>query len=152
MNYYHRFLRADEGSALVEVALALPVLAVILAGMIDFGVWTERKMQVSEAAFAAAAYGSVPGHQYDNAGIQNAAAVASPSLSGLSVTVNQIWTCTPGGAQVTSSSNCTGYGQPDQYVTITMSASVNAPVSLSAFPSTLTVGAHATYRVRNMSS
>lgn len=140
---------AEEGSALVEVAFALPLLLVILGGTVDFGLYEERKMQVVEAANAAAGFGSQGGNQTNISGMQAAGLGASPSLANLTVTPSQpFWTCTPGGAQVASSNDCGGGEAPLQYVQVVASAPVNPPMPLIGLPSSLTVVGQATYRVR----
>ncbi len=141
-------LQDEEGSALIEVAFALPVLALLLAGTVDYGLYTERKMQVVEAAAAAAAFGAIPGNQLNTAGMTSAAQTASPSLTGLSVTSTYFWTCTPGGAHVSNTSICANYGTPIQYVVVGTTAAVGAPMPLVGVGSTFTVNGQATYRVR----
>ncbi len=143
-----RLLRDEEGSALVEVAFALPLLALMVAGTVDFGLYTERKMQCVEAANAAAAYGSLPGNQLNTTGMTSAAQAASPSLTGLNVTPSSYWTCTPGGTRVTSTSTCASYGTPIQYVLVVTTATVNAPMPLIGLGPSFTVNGQATYRVR----
>ena len=139
---------SEEGSALVEVAFALPLLILLVAGTVDFGLYEERKMQVVEAANAAAAYGAVTGNQLNTTGMQSAASTASPSLAGLVVSASDFWTCTPGGSQVTSTSTCSNNESPLQYVQVRTTASVSAPMPLLGLGSSLTVAGQATYRVR----
>lgn len=144
-----RQLSADEsGSALIEVAFALPLLALLLGGTVDYGLYTERKMQAVEAANAAAAYGALPGNQLNTSGITTAAQTASPSLTSISVSPTYFWTCTPGGSHVTNTSICSGYGTPIQYVLVMTSATISAPMPLPGLGSSFTVNGQATYRVR----
>ncbi len=143
-----RFLSAEDGSALVEVALALPLLAMVLGGTVDFGLYEEFKMQVIEAANAGAAFGAQGGNQINIAGMRNAAATASPSLSNLVVTAASVWTCSPGGAAVSSGASCTNGETPLQYVVVGTTANVNAPLPLASLGTNMTVRGQATYRVR----
>jgi Flp pilus assembly protein TadG len=64
-------LRDEHGSSLVEMALMLPVFALILFGAVDFGRAYYLAIEVAGAAHAAAMYGSI--HPTDTAGMQNAA-------------------------------------------------------------------------------
>lgn len=138
----------QQGSALVEIAFALPVLALILAGTVDYGLYTERKMQVVEAANAAASYGAVPGNQVDTTGMKAAAAAASPGLSGLTVTASSFWICSSTGSHVASSYTCPGLGTPVQYVQVTTSATISAPMPLMGVGSSFVVTGQSSCRVR----
>lgn len=66
--------RREKGAALVELAVALPLLAVILIGTIDFGRAFRLAMVVTSAARAGAQYGSQSVYNSgDIAGMQNTA-------------------------------------------------------------------------------
>ena len=60
-----RTRRSERGAALVELAVALPLLAVIMVGAIDFGRAFRTAMIVTNAARAGALYGQ---HSQPNAG------------------------------------------------------------------------------------
>lgn len=148
MTHWWRELCGEEGSALVEMAFVLPLVMVMVAGVTDIGLYEERKMQVVESANAAAGFGAQGGNQNNTAGMQAAGISASPSLTGLVVNASVLWTCTPGGAAVTSAADCGGGINPLQYVQVATSAPVNAPMPLGVFGSSITVRGRATYRVR----
>lgn len=143
-----RLISSEEGSALIEVALALPVLVLMLGGTVDVGLYEERKMQVVEAASAAAAFGAQGNNQLNVIGMQTAASAASPSLTNLVVAASMLWTCTPGGAAVSASAKCGNGGSPLQYVVVATSANVSVPMPLASLGWNLTVSAKSTYRVR----
>ena len=140
--------RDESGSALIEVAVTLPLLMVVLGGTIDLGVYEETKMQVTEAANAAAGFGAQGNNQLNSSGMQTAAQNASPSLSHLSFSSSSVWTCTSGGQAVTSTTDCGNGESPLQYVRVQTSSPVNAPIQVSGVTSSLTVSALAIYRVR----
>ena len=54
----HGLRRGEAGAALVELAVALPLLAIILVGTIDFGRAFRTAMIVTNAARAGAQYGA----------------------------------------------------------------------------------------------
>lgn len=88
----------DEGSALVELALSLPMLCFMLLGATEFARVAYATIEVSNAAHAAALYGaSNTTASTDSTGISNAAATDSGNMSGanaVSVTsVNTACTC-----------------------------------------------------------
>lgn len=55
----HRLLAHTEGASAVEFAIILPVLALLICGLIDFGNLYYQMHTVNEAARAGARYGSV---------------------------------------------------------------------------------------------
>ena len=66
-----RIHRGERGQSAVEVALVLPVLLLMLAGMVDFGRAFRGYIVVNNAAREGARYGSLFPHDAD--GIVNAA-------------------------------------------------------------------------------
>ena len=77
-------LRArEEGSALVELALSLPMLCLMLLGAAEFARLSYAAIEVSNAAHSGAVYAaSSVGHSSDTAGISNAATIDSGDLTG----------------------------------------------------------------------
>ncbi len=126
-----RLLREENGSVLVEVALALPVLAAILIGGIDYGLLLERQLRVQSAAAAAAAYVTAAGRTNDLAGAQQAALLRIADLNGAQASTQRYWNCIPGGSHVSSGSLCSGSHAPMQWVQVDVYAS-GAP--LMSFP------------------
>jgi Flp pilus assembly protein TadG len=57
-----QFRRGERGAALVEFALALPLLLVIIAGIVDFGFLFQRYEVVTNAAREGARLGSLPSY------------------------------------------------------------------------------------------
>ena len=49
----------DQGAAMVEFALVLPILLILLFGIIDFGLYFYNDLQLTQAARDAARYASV---------------------------------------------------------------------------------------------
>jgi Flp pilus assembly protein TadG len=58
----------ERGTALVELALVLPLLLVVIAGIVDFGFAFQRYEVITNAAREGARLGSLPG--YDAAFVQ----------------------------------------------------------------------------------
>lgn len=110
-----------RGNALVEFALVAPLLLVMLAGVLDYGMSLRTASSVAAAARAGAQYGSLnPDSAADTAGIQAAASSAAPDVKALSVSSSRSCQCSGGGA-VSCSGNCTG-GKMLVYVTVTAQA------------------------------
>jgi Flp pilus assembly protein TadG len=73
----------EEGSALVELALSLPMLCFMLLGAAEFAKLSYAAIEVSNAAHSAAVYAaSSVGHSSDGPGISNAATIDSGDLQG----------------------------------------------------------------------
>ena len=73
----------EEGSALVELALAFPVLLIMLLGATEFARLAYASIEVTNAAHAAAVYASSShAHLGDPGGINNAAGTDAKNLTG----------------------------------------------------------------------
>ena len=56
---------AERGAALVEFALAVPLLLVVIAGIVDFGFVFQRYEVITNAAREGARLASLPGYDAD---------------------------------------------------------------------------------------
>src|SRR5271170_4408310 len=81
--------RSEDGSSLVELAFFLPLLLLLLMGVADFGRAYYLAIEVAGAAHAGAVYGAQ--NITDTTGMQNAAKLNSPDVSGLVATGS--WGC-----------------------------------------------------------
>ncbi|WP_164549761.1 TadE/TadG family type IV pilus assembly protein [Altericroceibacterium xinjiangense] len=118
-------LRADRsGVAAVELALLLPFLVLLLAGLIDYSRLIVTGMQVRSAAQAGADYALL--HGWDQDGITQSVMSATT----LEVTANpapqRLQGCVSGTSIIpTTEPTCPSGAQPGEYVT----ASATAPFS-----------------------
>ena len=124
-----RLLREESGTVLVEVALALPVLATILVGAIDYGMLLQRQLRVQNAAAAAGSYVTLAAGTNDLAGAQQIALSSIADLSGAAAGAQRYWTCAPGGSHVPSGSVCSSSHTPMQWVQVDVYASGAPPMS-----------------------
>jgi Flp pilus assembly protein TadG len=88
----------EDGSQLVELALALPLLLLVLCGAIDFGRAYFVDMEVAAAAEAGAIYGL--SNPTDIAGMKAAALLNAPDISGLTPTASYGAECSDGTSAV----------------------------------------------------
>jgi Flp pilus assembly protein TadG len=132
---------------MIEFALSAPVLLLLAAGVLNYGIALRAAIAVSAAARAGAQYGSLStGNAADTAGMQAAAANAAPNLSGLTVTPVQACRCSNG-----SSVSCIGScpsGPVGLYVEVTTRATAPNLFRYAALPFSGAVSARAVMRAR----
>ena len=144
--------KANDGAALVELALVTPLLLLLLFGAVDFGRAYYVGLSVASAAHAGAEYGS----QYpsNTAGITTAAQQSAPDLKNLTVTA-LTWgcECSDGTSYSPScfpmpvcSANASRGGNVVHRVQVTTSAVYNTLVPWPGIPKSLTLSNTATIR------
>ena len=132
---------------MIEFALSAPLLMLLAAGVLNYGMALRAAIAVSAAARAGAQYGSLStGNAADIAGMQAAAANAAPNLSGLVVTPVQACRCS-NGAGVSCIGSCAS-GPVGLYVEVTARANSPNLFRYSGLPFTGAVSAKAVMRAR----
>jgi Flp pilus assembly protein TadG len=61
--FFPRHLRSESGAELIELALVLPILLLVFAGIVDFGLLMQRMLTLSNAAREGARIAVLPGYQ-----------------------------------------------------------------------------------------
>jgi Flp pilus assembly protein TadG len=137
---------------MAELALALPVLILLLLAAADFGRIFYMWIAVNNAARAGAQYGSQSvTNAANSAGMQLAATTDGSNVAGLSATASQC-ACTPvSGSSVpaclpASSYNCTN-APLATYVEVDTQAPFHTVVSYPGIPSSITVTGKAIMQV-----
>lgn len=92
-----RGLRGETGAELVELAVVLPLLLILIAGIVDFGFLLQSFQVVTNAAREGARIGVLPG--YNTADVQGRVAsyVTAAGLPGTPTTTVNSVSITPGG-------------------------------------------------------
>jgi len=134
--------RREEGASLVEFGLALPFLALLVLAVIDFGRAYYLSIEVSNAAYAAALYGTQ--NPTDAAGIQNAASADAPEVTGMTVSASAGCECTDG---TQAAAPCPGANPPGcaspafliNYVQVTTQATYRPLFPWPGIPSPITL-------------
>jgi len=138
---------ARRGSALVELALALPMLLALLIGMLEFGMVGLRHLALTGAVRAGVDYA----FQYDDvAGTQRAVQTAAGSEA-VSVTSTRFCECA--GASVVCGGLCPGNVAQQIFVTVSARETyapmfVNHHMIASLLGSSATLAASATFRIQ----
>ncbi len=141
------FFQSEDGSALVETALLMPLLLLIVLGVFDYALVIEKRMRLAEAAAAGTAYAALPGNGQDVAGAENAAMLAAANMPEMVVTATPFFTCSPGGGHVTQDTMCSGGTGPMQWMEVDASATPTMKFQLPGLPANMQLSARSIYRV-----
>lgn len=148
--------RNQAGVALVEFALALPLLVMLLVGLIEFGRLAYFTIEVGNAAHAGAQFGSLSlSNAANTAGIQAAATQdGQNAISALTVSSQDVCGCWNGTTETAlSKAQCSAACPSAQryvtYVQVTVSGTISPlfNYSLLGLPSSWNVSRTATIRV-----
>jgi Flp pilus assembly protein TadG len=151
--------RGEEGSALVELGLSLPMLCLMLLGAAEFARIAYAAITVTNAAHSAAVYAaSSQAAVSDTTGITNAANGDSPNLVGgnaISVTTPVTTSCTCSNTSYTPSS-CTdnqtcqnNHSSMITAVTVQTSTTFTPMITLPGWKPTITLMGNSTEVVSN---
>jgi Flp pilus assembly protein TadG len=142
-----RIIPANEsGQALIEFALFASVMILIFSGIVDYSIYLRDAVELTEGAAAGAGLGAYPGQQENFNAMTTIAIAAVPDVSNVTATAVNVYSCTPGGAVVTSTTTCPR-GTPLMYVKVTTTGTVPAILVWTGISSSLTLQGQAMYRV-----
>ena len=137
--------RSEKGSAMVELAVVLPVLILIAIGVMDYGRVYFTSVAVANAARAGAEWGaSEPGNQTQFTKMEDFAKLDGAEAAPITVTASRVCRC--GGTTVLCSATCGGYGVPRVFIQVTASKVVTMLLNYPGLPPTVTVSRTATFR------
>ena len=130
-----RFPFGQRGVALIEFALALPVLMFLLIGLIEIGRLAYFGIELGNAAHAGAQYGAIPGKAGDFTGMQTIATNDGQNTidPAMTATASNVCTCWTGTSQSPSpptasacGSPCTNGGRKQTYVQVSVTGTARA--------------------------
>jgi Flp pilus assembly protein TadG len=146
-------VREDNGQAIVELALTLPLFLLLLLGTVEFGRLAYASIEVANAAHAGAQYGSENRINAANiSGMEQAATNdAHDVTAGLTATATYFCTCSNGTGGTSSdctATYCTGSGIIlDEYVKVNTTATVDPLFHYPGLPTTWTLQGQSIMRV-----
>lgn len=147
------YFASEKGQSMVELAIALPVLILLLLAAADFGRLLYFWMAVNSAARAGAQYGSQTViTAASSSKIILAATTDGSSISGLTATTCQC-TCASGTIQVCPGT-CSGSsyycpsGSEATYLEVDTQATFHTIISYPGIPSSITVKGRAIMQVK----
>lgn len=142
---FSTMLRNTEGSNLVELALALPMLLLMLTAAVDLGEAFYTGIELSGSAHDGALYGVH--NPTDIAGMKTAAQNGSANLSGFVAAATYGCECSDGSSAVSScGAPPTCASNYVNYVDVTVSASYSPIISFAGVPSASTFRSEARMR------
>ena len=151
------FPKGQAGVAIVEFALALPLLIMLLVGLIEYGRYTYFSVEVANAAHAGAQYGSQNSTTgQDVTGMKNAAIADGQNaifpLTAAAVTAKNVcacWNGVSGTAPTAAQCGTCTTARPVTYVQVTVTGTISPMYNYSmlGLPSSWTVAKTATIRV-----
>ncbi|MEP6601895.1 MAG: TadE/TadG family type IV pilus assembly protein [Nitrospirota bacterium] len=142
-----RWRRNESGSALLEIAVILPVLILLVLGVAEYGRVYFTGITVANAALAGAEFGAQSSGTGDPTLIQQVARNDAGDQT-LTVTSNRVCRC-PGTDTLPCTTTCaSGYGNPQFFVNVTASKSLSLILRYPGIPATIQVSRTASFRVQ----
>ncbi len=136
----HHLKSEARGAAMVEFALAVPLLLLLTMGAIDFGRAFYQSVTISHAAETGAVYGAqnniTSGH--DTEMVQRARDDAA-DVGTVTVTSTRVCKCPNGTVVDCVTGTCTGYGAPRVYVSCQVEKNFNVLTNFPKIPDMFTV-------------
>ncbi len=140
--------RRRSGNAIVELALAAPILMALTFGVGDFARLFSFSVVLNNAAGAGAFYATRTfQNTKDTAKIRQVALNEASEISGATASATVYCKCSDG-SDISCTSTCTGGVRPRVYVRVTTSGTFRTLVRMPGIPSQLTVTKVAVARAR----
>lgn len=139
--------RDQNGGAILEMAIALPILMLILLGTADFGRVFHDSIAVQNASRMGAQYAVVTASSTaapDLAGVQAAALAELPDQGGATASATQYCQC-GNGAQNDCSSSC---ASKTKYISVSVTKNFTTVVPYPGVPSPVVLSSSVTVRLQ----
>jgi Flp pilus assembly protein TadG len=143
------WVAADVGQSLVELALAMPLLILMLVGAAEFARVSFAAIEVENAAKAGVQYAAYSRANAVNlSAIQAAATNEAPNITLGTTTVASACICSGGAASTCASTDCPT-SNIEQIVTVTTQGTFDPLVHLPGLPTTFALHGVASQKVIN---
>ena len=137
-----------DGQALVELALLVPLFALMLLGAAEFSRVEYASVEVANAARAGVQYGAQNRiTALDLTGMQRAAVSDGPEVTSLLATASSFCTCSDGTSITCANASTNCAARISQYVQVNTTAAVTPLMYCPGLPRTYTVQSVAAMRV-----
>ena len=141
-----RLLRQEDGNAMIEFSLVLPVMVLMLIGVVDLGLVLEQAMIVADSARAGAEFAVPWANATNTTGMVAVATQSAGSVPGYSAVAANVCRCTPGGSAVSCSNRCANGAAPAEYAQVTASATVPLIFGIQGLPAAIPLSSTAEVR------
>lgn len=140
--------KSDAGVAAVELAMALPLLALLAVGVADFGRMYFTTIAVTNAARAGAYYGAQSTVKSGNfTAIEQATRNDAADLGAIDVTSSRFCKC-PDGSSPACTGTCPSYGGPEVFVSVTASTAYSFLMDYPGLPPSVSITRSAVFRAQ----
>ena len=140
--------RSESGSAVVELAVVFPILALLALGVCEFGRLYYTAIAVAGAARAGAQYGAQSTlTSIDSASMNQAARNEAVDVGNVAVSSSRFCRC-PDGSTPSCTGSCAGFGGPEVFVRVSASKTVTFLMTYPGLPSSIPMSRTATLRVQ----
>lgn len=136
--------RCERGVSTIEFGVVAGALALMLLGVLDFGMGLWEKLEVADAVRAGAQYAAKSG--YDSNNIQ-AAETNSTTLSGLQTSAPTEFSGCPDATSGITNPPCADGSTPGTYVSISASVNYSTIFSWPGISNPLTLASNVTIRI-----
>ena len=141
-----KLLWKQDGNAMIEMSLILPVILLLLLAVLDFGLLLQQVMAVADSARAGAAF-AIPWENASNtAGMSAVATQSAGAIPGYSASAVNVCLCSPDGSAVSCAGHCSNGNLPAQYAQVTATASIPLLFAIQGFPARIPVSSTARMR------
>jgi Flp pilus assembly protein TadG len=139
-------LSSERGQSLIELAVSVPVVAMLIFGSVEVARVIYASIEISDAAMAGVQYGTRnPIAAADSAGIQNAAQADVPGLT-ITTTSSFSCICSDGSASTCQPTDCPG-SNIETVLTVQTQSTIDSMIHLPDLPDTYTVRGQAIQKV-----
>ena len=144
---FNALRKSDSGTALVELAVAVPVFTTLLVGSSELARVAYASIEVTNAAKAAVQYGAqTSATAADTTGIKLAATNEAYNLNGLSTTVSTSCVCSDGSASTCLNTDCSS-SQIEQVLSVQTQITIDPLIHAPGLPTTYTIHGRAIQNV-----
>ncbi|MCA9847396.1 MAG: pilus assembly protein [Dehalococcoidia bacterium] len=145
-------VRRDQGQAVVELVLILPLVLVLVFAIVEFGVALNARLTVQNAASEGARYGSLGSPPGDASCAANTARGRALSASGGMLDCSEITITYPGGVGSATRGDEVAVHISHEYTAVTPLGGLLQLIGAVGFPDTLTLSACSSGRLEQAPS
>jgi len=142
------FRAADHGTAMLELAVAFPLLLILAIGAADYARLYQTGINVANAARAGAQYGAQNDWTSGDIAGMRLAAKNDAGDTTITVTPTQICRCPSGTTPNCATGSCGSFGAPEVFVQVVASKAMSTIIRYPGLPTSVTTTRTAIFRVQ----